>query len=156
MTERSPKSNKRRRRLLIAGIIGTLLVGWLTYEILLSPGAAIRRAEAFLFRRMTVVQIEEGRYRYFYATNRKLESGDDSIEDRVTSEHSDTLKFGAYDISLSPMLGLGLDLSWADMLQTEMISVDEIREHEKESFVETLQGYVNASPRRSVFIMVHG
>ncbi len=150
------KTPKRRRILLLLAAVGVLLLGWLTYVILLSPSAAIRQAEAFLFRRMTVVQLEEGQYRYFYVTNRRLEDGEESIEDRVTDERDENLYFGSYDIRLSPMLGLGLDLSWADNLQTEMIILDEIREQQQAEFVEGLKTYVDASPNRSLFIMVHG
>jgi hypothetical protein len=36
-----------------------------------STNAAIRHAEAFLFRRMSVAQLaEQGEYRFLYATNR--------------------------------------------------------------------------------------
>lgn len=145
-----------RRWLLVTAAVSLLAASWLTYEILLSPSAAIRQAEAFLFRRMTVVQLDEGHYRYFYVSNRRLEPGEQSIEDRVTDERDENLYFGSYDIALSPLLGLGLNLSWSDMLQTEMISLEEIRELERADFVSTLRAYVDASPNRSVFIMVHG
>ena len=133
-----------------------LLAGWAAYEILLSPSAAIRQAEAFLFRRMQVVEIGEGRYRYFYASNRRLDPGEGSIEDRVTAERDETLQFGSYDIRLSPLLGLGLNLHWSDMLQGEMISVEEIREQSRSEFVDSLRTYVDRSPGRSLLIMVHG
>lgn len=141
---------------MIASVVALLAAGWLTYAILLSPSAAIRQAEAFLFRRMTVVQLDEGEYRYFYVSNRQLEPGDDSIEDRVTDQRDEKLNFGSYDIRLSPLLGLGLDLSWSDMLQTEMINLEDIRELDQADFISTLRGYVDASPNRSVFVMVHG
>lgn len=142
--------------MIIASVVALLAAGWLTYAILLSPSAAIRQAEAFLFRRMTVVQLDEGEYRYFYVSNRQLEPGDESIEDRVTDQRDEKLYFGSYDIRLSPLLGLGLDLSWSDMLQTEMINLEDIRELDQADFISTLRGYVDASPNRSVFIMVHG
>jgi esterase/lipase superfamily enzyme len=154
---RGPKKKSRKRRLIIAaGVMGLLLAGWATYEILLSPSAAIRQAEAFLFRRMTVVELEEGRYRYFYASNRQLEPGNRSIEDRVTAERGEALNFGSYDIRLSPVLGLGLNLHWSDMLQTEMINVEEIREQTEAEFAESLRGYVDGSTDRSLLVMVHG
>ncbi len=156
MNDKPPKPGKKRRWLIAAGVLALLAAGWLIYVILLSPSAAIRQAEAFLFRRMTVVQIDEGQYRYFYVSNRRLEPGDESIEDRVTDRRDEKLYFGSYDIRLSPLLGLGLDLSWSDMLQTEMINLEDIRELEQASFVRDLKSYVDASPNRSVFIMVHG
>ncbi len=156
VTAELAKRTKKRRWLIIIAVLALLATGWLTYEILLSPSAAIRQAEAFLFRRMTVVQLDEGQYRYFYVSNRQLEPGDESIEDRVTDNRDENLYFGSYDIRLSPLLGLGLNLSWSDMLQTEMINLEDIRELEQADFVSTLRGYVDASPNRSVFIMVHG
>ena len=156
MSEKKEKSPRRRRWLIVTAVVAVLATGWLTYEVLLSPSAAIRQAEAFLFRRMTVVQLDEGQYRYFYVSNRRLEDGDRSIEDRVTDERDENLYFGSYDIQLSPLLGLGLNLSWSDGLQTEMISLEDIRELQQAEFVRTLRSYVDASPNRSVFIMVHG
>jgi esterase/lipase superfamily enzyme len=156
MSEKTGKTPRRRRWLIVATVLALVAAGWLTYEILLSPSAAIRQAEAFLFRRMTVVRIDEGQYRYFYVSNRRLDPGEESIEDRVTDKRDENLYFGSYDIRLSPLLGLGLDLSWSDMLQTEMIRLDDIRELPQADFVRNLREYVDASPARSVFIMVHG
>lgn len=156
VNDKTRKASKKRRRLIVVGIVGVLLAGWLIYEIFLSPNAAIRHAEAFLFRRMTVVQIDEGRYRHFFVTNRRLETGDEPIEDRVTSERSEALTFGSYDIRLASTLGLGLNLHWSDMLQTEQIRVDEVRELEEAQFIENLRGYIDRSPDRSLLVMVHG
>ncbi len=156
MIDKASKPTRKRRWLTIAAVGALIGLGWLTYEILLSPSAAIRQAEAFLFRRMTVVELDEGHYRYFYVSNRRLEPGDESIEDRVTDERDEKLYLGSYDIRLSPLLGLGLNLHWSDMLQTEMISLEDIRELDRADFASTLRGYVEASPNRSVLLMVHG
>ena len=79
MSEKPVKPSRKRRWLIVTAVVAVLAAGWLTYEILLSPSAAIRQAEAFLFRRMTVVQLDEGQYRSFYVSNRRLEPGDESI-----------------------------------------------------------------------------
>ena len=150
------KSRRKRRRLIILGSLAAVFAGWLVYEIFLSPSAAIRHAEAFLFRRMTVVQLDEGRYRHFYVSNRRLEAGDEPIEDRVTSDRDEHLYFGSYDIRLSPTLGLGLNVHWSDLLQAEQVRMEQVRQLEQAEFVEKLRGYVDRSPRRSLFIMVHG
>lgn len=156
MNHAQRKSRKWRRRLILFGGFAAVLAGWLVYEILLSPGAAIRHAEAFLFRRMTVVQLDEGRYRHFYVSNRRLEPGAEPIEERVTADRDENLYFGSYDITLSPLLGLGLNLNWSDLLQTEQIRLDDINEFDQASFVKVLREYVDDSPQRSLFIMVHG
>ena len=74
---------------------------------------------------------------------------DDPIEDRVTTEHSENLAFGSYDIRLSPMLGLGGLLHWSDFLQTEQIQITETRLHEQDDFIDTLRHYIDASPTLS-------
>jgi len=150
------RSRKRRRRLIAVLAIVVILAGWASYEVFLSTNATIRRAEAFLFRRMTVVQLEEGHYRYFFASNRRFEPGDDPMEDRVTTERSEKLAFGSYDIRLSSMLGLGGLLHWSDFLQTEQIRITGSRLHEQDDFIDTLRRYVDASPGRSLLITVHG
>ena len=71
-----------KRRLLI-GLAFVLLAvaclgGWLFVFVFVGPDAAIRRAEAFAFRRMTVVQLDEkAGYRFFFATNRRQEAADE-------------------------------------------------------------------------------
>jgi esterase/lipase superfamily enzyme len=156
VNDKKKKSPKRGRRLIVVLLIVVLLLGWAVYEVFLSTNATIRRAEAFLFRRMTVVQLEEGHYRYFFVSNRDIEAGDDPVEDRVTTERSEDLAFGSYDIRLSPLLGLGGLLHWSDFLQTEQIRVTEARLHQQDDFVGLLRSYVDASPGRSLLIMVHG
>ena len=48
-----------------------LLTGWFYYFYIAGPDAAIRHAEAFAFRRMTVTQLaEQGTYRFHSVTNR--------------------------------------------------------------------------------------
>ena len=156
MGDNDKRSRKRRRRLIAVLAIVVILAGWASYEVFLSTNATIRRAEAFLFRRMTVVQLEEGHYRYFFASNRRFEPGDDPMEDRVTTERSEKLAFGSYDIRLSSMLGLGGLLHWSDFLQTEQIRITGSRLHEQDDFIDTLRRYVDASPGRSLLITVHG
>ena len=91
MSGKRPEKSRKRRWLIAAAVLGALVLGWLVYAIMLSPSAAIRQAEAFLFRRMTVVRLDEGQYRYFYVSNRRLEPGGESIEDRVTDERDENL-----------------------------------------------------------------
>ena len=50
---------KRRKRLLIGAGVVTVLLAGLAYVVYFAPtSAAISHAEAFLFRRMTVTQLE--------------------------------------------------------------------------------------------------
>jgi len=53
--DNNKRSPKRKRRLIAVLMIVVVLIGWVVYEVFLSTNATIRRAEAFLFHRMTVV-----------------------------------------------------------------------------------------------------
>ena len=110
MGDNNKRSPKRKRRLIAVLVFAVILIGWVVYEVFLSTNATIRRAEAFLFGRMTAVQLEKAHYRYFFVSNRRIEPSDDPIEDRVTTERDEKLAFGSYDIRLSPMLGLGVSV----------------------------------------------
>ena len=75
MTKVEQKGQLKRRILWITGLVVLVLAGtgyWFYNFYFASTEAAIRHAEAFLFRRMTVAQLaEQGIYRFFYVTNRK-------------------------------------------------------------------------------------
>ena len=65
------------------------LGGWFYWFYFKSPEAAIRHAESFLFRRMTVAQVDnEGTYRHFFVTNRTLDSGDAPVEESFSRDRS--------------------------------------------------------------------
>ena len=71
---RGANRSKRRRRWILALILLALLgAGFWFYKVyFVSTDLAIRNAEAFSFRRMTVSQLaEQGEYLFFYATNRR-------------------------------------------------------------------------------------
>ena len=82
-------------------IITLLLViaGMWFYQALYgSTAEALRRAENFLFTRMTVSQLgEQGAMRYFFVTNRKKASEDEILENRFSNEREEELKFGLFD-----------------------------------------------------------
>jgi len=149
----------RKKKSILVGVLAVLIIGgvWSYYAYFMSTSAAIRHAEAFLFRRMTVSQLaEHGDYRHFFVTNRLLESGDAPLEDRFGTEREEKLKFGSFDTSIKPSLGLGMMINPTEWFQNEEISLSEIRQLEKAAFVERLRQYVDNSPRRSLLIVVHG
>ena len=80
------KSRFKRRLLWATGLTALVLIGagvWFYFYLFASTDAAIRHAEAFLFRRMTVVQLaEQGKYRFHYVTNRRPGAQDGPIEER--------------------------------------------------------------------------
>ncbi len=149
----------RKKKSILIGVLAVMIIGgvWSYYAYFMSTSAAIRHAEAFLFRRMTVTQLaERGDYRHFFVTNRLLESGDAPLNDRFGIEREEKLKFGSFDTSIEPSLGLGMIIDPTEWFQNEEIRLSEIRQLEKATFVERLRQYVDNSPRRSLLIVVHG
>ncbi len=146
-----------KRRLLIAsGLILASGVGWFYWFYFKSPEAVLRHAEAFHLRRMTVAQLETGRYRHFYATNRQRDAGRASLEDGFTRERASELAFGSFDTSLTPTLGLGMMINPTEWFQNEEIRLDEIRALGQGDFVAALREVVDRTPGRSLTIIVHG
>lgn len=149
----------RRTRIFVAAFLALIAVGagGFYYFYFMSTDAIIRHAEAFLFRRMTVAQLDEqGRYRHFYVTNRRQEAGDEPFEERFIAARNDALTLGSYDISITPTLGLGMIINPTEWFQNEELQLDEVRGLEQQEFVQRLREYVERSPRRSLLIVVHG
>jgi hypothetical protein len=142
---------RTRKRILIAALaLLVILTGWFYWFYFMSTSAAIRHAESFLFRRMTVSQIDvEGNYRHFFVTNRQLQAGDSSLESRFSSELGDSLSFGSFDASIRPSLGLGMIINATDWFQNEEIQLNHIDQLAQDDFVEQLRKVVDKSPGRS-------
>jgi len=149
---------RKKKRLLIGLLIALALAGaWFYYTYFVSTNAAIRHAEAFLYRRMTVAQLADpGTYRHFFVTNRDQESGDAPLEDRFGRNREDTLKFGSFDTRIEPSLGLGMIINPTEWFQNEEIRLSEIRQFDQSSFVKQLGQNVEKSPGRSLLIIIHG
>ncbi len=147
-----------KRRVLIGTVLVLFgLVGWLSYALFKSTGAALRTAEAFAFRRMTVTQLaEQGTYRFFFVTNRRPDTDEGPLEDRFGTEREETLRFGSFDTKIEPTLGLGMLIDPSEWFQNEEIQLTNALYLNRAAFVEQLQETVQASPHRSVLVVVHG
>ena len=150
-----------RRRLWLAVTFVALLLlgvgGWIYYTVFVASDFALRHAEAFLFRRMTVAQLaEQGNYRFFYITNRHQEAGDGPIEERFGREREERLKFGSIDTKIEPTLGIGMLINPTKWFQNEEISLEDVRDLDEAVFVEQVGDLVQASPYRSLLVVVHG
>ena len=147
-----------KRRVLIGTVLVLFgLVGWLSYALFKSTGAALRTAEAFAFRRMTVTQLaEQGTYRFFFVTNRRPETDEGPLEDRFGTEREETLRFGSFDTRIEPTLGLGMLIDPSEWFQNEEIQLTNAQYLNRAAFVEQMQETVRASPHRSVLVVVHG
>ena len=149
----------RGKKRILVGLLLVLAVAgvWFYYAYFMSTNAAIRHAEAFMFRRMTVAQLaESGHYRHFFVTNRSQEISDAQLEDRFGTDREDTLKFGSFDTNIKPSLGLGMIINPTEWFQNEEIRLSEIRQLDKAKFVEKLGRFVDNSPGRSLLIVIHG
>ncbi len=134
-----------------------LVAGGVYYALVASPEAAIRHAEAFLFRRMRAVQPgERGVFRFFFASNRRLPGGSEPLEQRFTAERGGDLVFGSFDTFIEPSLGIGMLVDPTDWFQNEEIQLERVEALDRPGFVAKLRGAVRESPRRSLFVVVHG
>jgi esterase/lipase superfamily enzyme len=121
-----------------------------------STRQALLRAEAFLFRRMQVVRVEEGTYRFFYATNRKPDEGNVDFENRFTTVRHDRLTFGSYDARIEPTLGLSAIFDPTKWFRNEEIDIQAERDLERRELVGQLRELIDRSPNHSLLVMVHG
>lgn len=150
-----------KRRLLIGGGVFLLILlglGWWFYQTYFaSTSAALQRAEAFMFRRMRVAQVSpHGEYRFFFATNRRLESAAGPAEEHFGRERQDTLTFGSFDVAIEPSLGLGMIINPTEWFQNEEIQIKAVQELDQRAFLDQLSRLVQESPYRSLLVVVHG
>ncbi len=135
--------------ILVALVLGTFFQA--------STQWALERAEAFQFRRMLVTkQGEQGAYRFFYVTNRRMEQQDGAVEERFGNEREARLNFGLFDTDFEPSLGIGMFIDPTDWFQNEEIQLREVRALERARFIEELRNQVRESPYRSLLINVNG
>jgi esterase/lipase superfamily enzyme len=148
---------RTKRRLLIgAAVILIAVGGWFYFFYFLSTEAAIRHSEEFQFQRMAVTKVDDENYRFFFVTNRNQDAEGSVVEESFGTEREDTLKFGSYDVSIEPTLGLGMFLDPTEWFQNEEIKINRVSHLPKDDFVQMLKEFVNKSPRRSLLIIVHG
>ncbi len=141
--------------LILLVLLGTGYWFYKTYFV--STDAAIRHAEAFLFRRMSVAQLAgQGEYRFFYATNRVPGPDAESLEERYGVEREASLKFGSFDAEIKPTLGLGMLINPTEWFQNEEIRLKGVRTLEQDAFVERVKAQVQQSPHRALLVVVHG
>jgi len=150
---------KRRLKIvLVSGLVVLLSVGaWFYYVVYVSTDAAIERAESLLFRRMQATKVDEqGAHRFFFATNRRLNEVEGELEQKFDNEREDVLKFGYFDSSLEPDLGIGIIFNPIEWFQSEQTRIRDVRSLDSSAFIDQLRGYVQESPHRSVLLVVHG
>jgi esterase/lipase superfamily enzyme len=147
-----------RRTILIAALALLLIAGvWLYFTVYRSTASVLYRAENFLFTRMTVNQLgEQGSTRYFFVTNRQQTEDADELAEQFGNSRGSELSFGYFDTTIEPSVGLGMFINPSEWFQNEEISVDALVELHQDAFVERVRQLVNASPQRSLLIVIHG
>lgn len=153
-------SRSKRRLLIVTAVVMLVILGagtWLYFSFFASTSTALRHAEAFIFRRMRVAQLaEQGNYRFFFITNRNLESKEGPLKNRFGGEREERLKFGYFDARIQPTLGLGMLIDPTEWFQNEEIHLKAVQELKQAAFVKQIQKLVQDSPHRSLLVVVHG
>ena len=147
----------KRRILQLFSLLALLVVGLAIYAYFVGTRTLLQHAEAFAFRRMTVTQLSEpGVFQFFYISNRRPDVPDGDIDERFTSERETSLKFGYFNTRIKPTLGLGMIIDPSKWFLNEEIRLLNVQAQEKEVFLEQLRQQVQASPYRSLLLVVHG
>ena len=152
------KLKTRTMYIIIILVLLLVITGMWFYQVLYgTTGEALRRAENFLFTRMTVAQLgEQGSTRYFFVTNRKKSNNDEILAYQFGSERETELKFGLFDTKIEPSVGLGMFINPSEWFQNEEIVVKNMQSLQQQAFIKQMRELVNASPRRSLLIVIHG
>jgi len=138
-------------------MIVLLLVGMAYYAYTVGTRTLLEHAEDFSFRRMSVAQLEDqGAFRFFYVTNRQPGDLQGPVEERYASDRESSIKFGSFDTSIEASLGLGIIIDPSDWFLNEEIQLQDVRSLEQQAFLAELRQQVEASPYRSLLLVVHG
>jgi esterase/lipase superfamily enzyme len=147
----------KRRMLWGTVMIVLLLVGMALYAYTVGTRTLLEHAEDFSFRRLSVAQLEDGdAFRFFYVTNRQRGDLQGPVEERYESDRESALKFGSFDTTIEPSLGLGIIIDPSDWFLNEEIQLQDVRSLEQQAFLAELRQQVEASPYRSLLLVVHG
>ena len=152
------KLRPRTKYIIVIFLLLFVIAGmWLYQALYGSTAEALRRAENFIFTRMTVSQLgDQGAMRYFFVTNRKKSGDAEVLENRFSSEREAELKFGLFDTKVEPSVGLGMFINPSEWFQNEEIVVKHMEMLQQKDFVAQLRELVDQSPRRSLLVVIHG
>jgi esterase/lipase superfamily enzyme len=147
----------RKRIVRLAALLALIVIGMAAYTYFVGTRTLLQHAEAFAFRRMTVTQLaEQGTFQFFYVSNRRPGVAGGDVDERYESEREESLKFGTFETRIEPTLGLGMMIDPSEWFLNEEIRLQDVQSHEKDSFVQKLRQQVQASPYRSLLLVVHG
>ena len=146
-----------RRRMLIGITIAVLIVVGLVLFFYRPTRMALERAEAFQFRRMLVTKLsDQNAYRFFYVTNRQMESNAGAVEERFGNQRKEALTFGKFDTQLEPTLGIGMIINPTDWFQNEEIQLKQVKVLGESELITHVREQIIASPYRSLLVSING
>lgn len=149
--------SRLKRRLLIGTTFVVLLLVAMGAFLYRPTRIALERAEALQFRRMLVTRIaDQDTFRFFFVTNRRLNSGEGPIEERFDNQRGESLKFGLFDTKLEPTLGIGMIINPTDWFQNEEIKLNRVEVLDQSDFVSRMRQQVHASSLRSLLVNING
>ena len=132
-------------------------MGLSLYIYFVGTRTLLELAESFSFRRMTVSKLaDQDTFRFSYITNRKPGTNDVDLEERFGPEREPELKFGTFDTSIVPTLGLNMIIDPSSWFLNEEIQLQNVSALEQREFLDQLHQQVQASPRKSLLVVVHG
>jgi esterase/lipase superfamily enzyme len=152
------KLKPRTKYISVIVLLLLVIAGMWFYQALYgATSEALQRAENFLFTRMTVSRLsDQDNNRYFFVTNRKKTNDDELLENRFGNERGDELNYGLFDIAIEPSVGLGMFINPSEWFQSEEIVVKNMEALQQQAFVRKVREQVDASPRRSLLVVIHG
>jgi esterase/lipase superfamily enzyme len=146
-----------KRRVLIGAMVLLVIVVVLVAFFYRPTRLALERAEAFQFRRMLVTRLgDQNAYRFFYVTNRGMDSDIGPVEERFGNQRVEKQQYGLFDTAIEPSLGIGMLINPTDWFQNEEIQLKQVKPMDQNEFVAQLYQQVQASPMRSILINVNG
>jgi len=150
-------AGKRRLILWLVMLLVLALAGMALYVYTVGTRTLLAHAENFSFRRLDVAQVEDSEaFRFFYITNRVADNLDGPVEDRYQAARESALKFGSFDTTIEPSLGLGIIIDPSEWFLNEEINLHDIQSLQREALVASLRQQVQASPYKSLLVVVHG
>ena len=140
-------------------LLSVAIGAYVHYQFRAPAGLVARHAASLDFRRATVARppgAGPGQYRYFFATNRNNRNISDTGVDRFGRGRMAGLSYGSFDVSLAHTRGLGLLVDPTRWLLTEEIRLDAVDLTTRRAFTDALRAQVDASPDRSLLVIVLG
>ena len=149
--------SRLKRRIFICMLLVVLISIGLVFLFYRPTRLALERAEACQFRRMLVTrQADQGVYRFFFVTNRDLGNTEGPLEERFGNQRTEQLKFGFFDTTIEPTLGIGMIINPTDWFQNEEIQLQQVKLLEQSDFIAQMRTQVQASQLRALLINING